>query len=115
MAQVTVRINGYSYVVGCEDGQEAHLQAMAEQVENRIGSIKALGGQSGEARLLVLAALLLADELHDVRRELQHASVASRNGHAPSARAQKKEKDLARSLGRLANRAEEIAAGMEHP
>jgi cell division protein ZapA len=32
MAQVTVKINGYSYTVGCEDGQEAHLQAMASQV-----------------------------------------------------------------------------------
>src|SRR5205807_4037555 len=61
MAQMTVRINGYAYTVGCEDGQEAHLQAMAEQVENRIASIKAVGGQSGEARLLALASLLLAD------------------------------------------------------
>ena len=60
MAQMTIRINGYAYTVGCEDGQEAHLQAMAEAVEKRIDSIKALGGQSGESRLLVLAALLMA-------------------------------------------------------
>ena len=33
MAQVTVRINGYAYAVGCEDGQEAHLLSMVEQVE----------------------------------------------------------------------------------
>ena len=59
MAQVTVKINGYSYTVGCEDGQEDHLMAMADQVESRIDSIKALGGQSGESRLLVLASLLL--------------------------------------------------------
>ena len=68
MAQVTVKINGYAYTVGCEDGQEPHLLAMAEQVESRIESIKALGGHSGEARLLVMAALLMADELHDMRR-----------------------------------------------
>eukprot|EP01037_Dinobryon_pediforme_P010912 gene10912-10994_t len=69
LAQVTVKINGYSYTVGCEDGQEAHLIAMAAQVESRIDSIKALGSSSGEQRLLVLAALLMADELHDTRVE----------------------------------------------
>ncbi len=63
MAQVTIRINGYPYTVGCEDGQEQHLQAMAEQVEARIASIKAAGGQSGESRLLAMAALLMADDL----------------------------------------------------
>ena len=110
MAQMTVRINGYAYTVGCEDGQEAHLQAMAEQVDNRISNIKAIGGQSGEARLLVLAALLLADELHDLRLELAQAQTSpGRPARAP------KDKDLARSLNRVANRAEEIAATLERP
>ena len=70
MAQVTVKINGYVYTVGCEDGQEAHLLSMVEQVERRITSIKALGGPTGEARLLVLASLLMADELHDLAARL---------------------------------------------
>ena len=69
MAQVTIKLNGYSYTVGCEDGQEQHLTAMAAQVENRIESIKALGGSSGESRVLMLTALLMADELHDLRIE----------------------------------------------
>ncbi|MGH7069046.1 MAG: cell division protein ZapA, partial [Acetobacteraceae bacterium] len=53
MAEVSVRINGYVYTVGCEDGQETHLQAMAAEVDGRIASIKAVGAQSGEARLLM--------------------------------------------------------------
>lgn len=108
MAQMTVRINGYNYTVGCEDGQEAHLRAMAEEVDHRIASIKAAGGQSGEARLLVLAALLLADEVHDLKLDLARAQTA-RPARTP------KEKDLARSLNRLASRAEEIATNLEHP
>ncbi len=64
MAQLTIRINGYPYTVACEDGQEPHLQAMAAQLESRVDSIKALGTQSGESKLLVLAGLLMADELH---------------------------------------------------
>jgi cell division protein ZapA len=106
LAQVTVRINGYTYTVGCEDGQEQHLQAMSEQVETRINSIKALGGQSGEARLLVLTALLMADELHDMKAELDRARI----NRAPA----KPDPALARTLGRLAARAEEIAAAIEH-
>ncbi len=111
MAQVTVKINGYTYTVGCEDGQEGHLTAMAEQVEGRIGSIKALGGSSGEARLLVLASLLMADELHDMRIELD--AIRASGGRA--VRPVKAEGELGRRMGRLAARAEQIAADLERP
>ncbi|AQS88635.1 hypothetical protein AA101099_0203 [Neoasaia chiangmaiensis NBRC 101099] len=66
MAQVSVRLNGYVYSVGCRDGEEQHLLAMAAQVERRIERVRALGSQSGESRMLVLAALLMADEIHDL-------------------------------------------------
>lgn len=113
MAQVTVRINGYAYTVGCEDGQEAHLQNMAAQVENRINSIKAIGGQSGESRLLVLAALLMADELHDLQGEM--ASLRSASPSATGESASPAAAEAQRRLKRLADRAEEIAADLEHP
>jgi cell division protein ZapA len=99
MAQVTIRINGYVYTVGCEDGQEAHLGRMAAEIEQRIDSIKAIGGQSGEARLLMLAALLLADELHDLRS----------NAPAP---VEKSNPERRARLRRVAARAEEIAADL---
>jgi cell division protein ZapA len=102
MAQVTIRINGYTYIVGCEDGQEAHLERMAAEIEQRVNSIKAIGGQSGEARLLMLAALLLADELHDTRTTL--AAV-------PQPVAMADPKKLAK-LRQIAARAEEIAADL---
>lgn len=109
MAQVTVKINGYSYTVGCEDGQEQHLANMANEVEGRIDSIKALGSQSGEARLLVLAALLMADELHDLRIEAD----ALKTTPARGAKAGKSEADSAKRLAKLASRAEQIAADLE--
>jgi cell division protein ZapA len=108
VAQVTVKINGYTYNVGCEDGQERHLMDMAAEVESRIDSIKALGSQSGEARLLVLAALLMADELHDQRNTLQ-------NLQAELARLPKAEADAKIRLARLADRAEEIADRLDQP
>jgi cell division protein ZapA len=109
MAQVTIRINGYTYMVGCNDGQEGHLGRMAGEIEQRIHQIKDLGGQSGEARLLMLASLLLADELHDLRaahetlkQELAGAAVT----------AAKPDGERRARLRRVAARAEEIAADL---
>ena len=106
MAQLTLRINGYAYTVGCEDGQEGHLQAMATEVQSRVDSIKAIGTQSGESKLLVLAALLMADELHDLRAE---------RGTGPRAAVGKARTNpkLAQTIGRLADRAEQIATALE--
>ena len=111
MAQVTVKINGYAYTVVCEDGQEPHLQAMAEQVDRRVASIKSLGGQSGEARLLVLAALLMADELHDRTAELRELRAAPSAPMAAPMPAD--DPELAERLEFLAEQAEAIAARLE--
>ncbi len=107
MAQVTIRINGFAYTLGCEDGQESHLIAMSAKVEERIDSIKALGGQTGESKLLVLAALLMADELHDQSKLLDR--LKSELQQVPQA-----EQGQRRRLAKLADKAEEIAAGLEN-
>jgi cell division protein ZapA len=104
MAQVTLRINGHAHTIGCKDGEEGHLLAMAEEVEKRIEKAKALGVPSGEAKLLVMAALLMADELHDMGLDLQSA----RKGKPAAPERPKSER-----LTRLAARAEEIAAQAE--
>lgn len=112
MAQVTIRINGYAYPVSCEDGQEQHLEAMARDVDRRIESIKAAAGPAGESRLLVLAALTLADEQHDLKTEF--TELRKRLARLESSPVGTDPK-LGRRLGKLAKRAEEIAAGMEAP
>ena len=106
MAQVTVRINGYAYSIGCKDGEEPHLQAMAEQIEERVTRAKALGSHSGESRLLVMAALFMADELHDMQLELK----AAQKGKSTATVKASDEK-----ARRLAARAEAIAAAAEQP
>jgi cell division protein ZapA len=104
MAQVTLKINGHAHTIGCKDGEEKHLIAMAEEVEKRIERAKALGAYSGEAKLLVMAALFMADELHDMELELQGA----RKGKPGTPERAKSER-----ITRLATRAEEIAARVE--
>jgi len=117
MAQVTVRINGYAYTVGCQDGEEEHLQAMAAEVERRIESIKVAAGPSGEARMLVMASLLMADDLYELKSDLRAAQSGQATGHTNGAPqvAPAADPKLARRLGKLAKRAEEIALDLEHP
>ena len=110
MAQLTLKVNGYAYSVGCDDGQEPHLRAMAEQIESRVAGLKAMGGQSGEARLLLLTALMMADELHDMALERDE-----RRPPPPRPATPVPDKRLAERLNLLAERAEEIAAGLEQP
>ncbi|HEY0205409.1 MAG TPA: cell division protein ZapA [Acetobacteraceae bacterium] len=114
MAQVSLKINGYAYTVGCEDGQENHLRAMAGAVEERMTRVKAMGSQSGESRLLVLAALLMADELHDMAADLADAQTRPypAPGPAPGQTSLPPPVEPGH-LAQLAERAESIAAAME--
>ncbi len=104
MAQVTLRINGHAHSIICKDGEESHLIGMGEEIDKRIERVKALGAHNGESRLLVMAALLMADELHDMSLELE----ALRKGR-PGA-PEKADKSKSERLNRIAARAEEIAA-----
>ena len=109
MAHVTLRINGYAYSVGCEDGQEEHLQSMAAEIDRQMDEIKERGNPGGESRMLVMAALMMADKYHDTRLELDdlRKTAARTNSKMDAANARK--------LSALAKRAEEIAAILEQP
>ncbi|MGA0604343.1 cell division protein ZapA [Caulobacter sp. KR2-114] len=63
MAQLTIEVNGRSYAVGCEDGQEAHLRGLAAQIDAQVRQVADEVGPLGETRLMLMAALMLADEL----------------------------------------------------
>ena len=65
MAEVALTVGGYTYKVACRDGDEANLAHLAERVDAKVTQLKGALGNAGEARLLLLAALLLADEAKD--------------------------------------------------
>ena len=109
MAQVTVTINGKDYQVACDDGQEAHLSRLGSYVDNRIGELTAAVGQVGDARLLVMVSLLLADELSDVYAELEVARTADAGASAMLSA----EESLSAGIEDLAMRIETIAESLE--
>ncbi len=67
MSQVSIRINGRSYDVNCENGQENHVQRLAMSLAGKVSDLVKQVGQVGDARLLVMAGLLVADELVDAQ------------------------------------------------
>jgi len=67
MGQVTVPVNGRSFTITCDDGQEPRIRGLAQYVDAKVAEFVSSIGQIGEARLLLLAALVIADELSDAR------------------------------------------------
>ena len=65
MAQVVLSVGGRRYELACRDGEEAHLQALAAVVDAKAGDAARAVGGAHAARQLLLAALLLADDLSE--------------------------------------------------
>ncbi|WP_149538223.1 cell division protein ZapA [Siccirubricoccus phaeus] len=103
MGQVTVRVNGYQHTIGCKDGEEPHVTGLIAQIEDKVRLIRAMGGQFSEARMLLHVALLLADELHDLRAV----------GGIPTAPVAAPDPLLAERLGRIAERIEGLARTLD--
>jgi cell division protein ZapA len=73
MSQVTVTINGRQFRMACEDGQEGHLLRLSQDLDQRIDKLRKNFGEIGDARLTIMAALSLADELADHAGRLKRA------------------------------------------
>ena len=79
---VNVTINGRQYRMACEEGQEAQLVDLAESFETKIQGLRGKFGEIGDARLTVMAALTVCDELIDAQqraRALEEELNALRN------------------------------------
>ncbi len=70
MAQLTVQVNAKPYIVGCEDGDEPRLKGLAADLDAKVREAAAAAGQVGETRVMLLGALMLADELAEAKARL---------------------------------------------
>jgi cell division protein ZapA len=71
MASINATIAGRQFRLACEDGQEDHLQALARELDERIEGLRKKFGEIGDTRLIVMAALMVSDELSEVARNLR--------------------------------------------
>ncbi len=71
MSHINVTINGRQYRMACEEGQEARLLKLAEDLETRVKTLRGKFGEIGDARLTVMAALTACDELLDAQSRIR--------------------------------------------
>ena len=98
---VTIRLNGTPYQIGCGPGEESRIEALGTEIEEVLQSLVGSVGQIGEARLLAMAALILADRAQD-------SSKSAANGSGDGAAAS--EDAAADALERAADRILELAS-----
>ncbi|HEX7709731.1 MAG TPA: cell division protein ZapA [Sphingomonadaceae bacterium] len=94
MSDVTLAIGGRSYRVACADGEEAHIRRLGSMIDEKLAAMGGIEGQA-ESRLLLFAALLLADEVFELKQP------------------KGEDADFAPQLETLATRLENVAAHLE--
>ena len=99
MSNVTVSIGGRHYTVACAVGEEQHIELLGRSIDDKLQGLTNLSGQS-EARTLLFAALLLADELHE-----------RNHGDAPAPR--EDDPRVAETLEALAGQLEALASKLD--
>jgi cell division protein ZapA len=76
MADLTITINSTPYIVACDDGQEEQLRDLAAYISQKVDMVRKSVGNVGETRLLVLASLMVADELSDAYQHIDKLELA---------------------------------------
>jgi cell division protein ZapA len=113
MAQVSLSINGHDYTLACDDGEEAHLIDLARKVEARIADVRREVKSAGQAQYLLMAGLMLADELELACERIQELeeTIAGLKGEFLATEPSTATEDrLAGLLEQAARRMEDIAA-----
>ena len=103
MTQVSVTIDGRKYRLACNEGEEARLETLAGVIDDKIGEMRASFGEIGDQRLIIMAALTIADNLAEAREEAEAERLCS-------AAAQERAQTVALRLDELGSRLEAVAS-----
>ena len=112
MAEITVSVNSRPFQVVCRDGEETQVSQLAEDLAARVAGMKKGNEKAGDSHLLVLAGLLLCNDVRDLKRELevvrQEITEAERSREALSVRVNEIEEVLSEALNAAAEKIEAI-------
>ncbi len=109
MPEVDLTINGRSYRVACEEGEEERLSRLGAYIDDRVEVLVAQIGQVGDARLLVMTGLMIADELAEAYGALSEAGIAIPEDGEPRSAVGDQKDSLAARIEDAAARIESIA------
>ncbi|MCB1496132.1 MAG: cell division protein ZapA [Bauldia sp.] len=117
MGQVNVTINGRTYRMACDDGQEDHLTGLGQQLSETIEELRGQFGEIGDQRLTVMAAITMADQHSETEKRLRQ--VEGEIAGLEEARAalverqERAEAEIAESIEALADRLEAVASRLD--
>lgn len=125
MSQKTVvaHVYGKEYTLACDAGQEQHLSSLVQQINARAQQLEKAVGKLPESMMLLYTALMVADELHDakrdnaasreelsrMRRQLEEIGTGNGNSTMDDNRLLALEEEVAGSLHAIATRIEGLA------
>jgi cell division protein ZapA len=103
-------LNGRTYRLECGEGEETHLIALAEYLSTHVDTMKRKFGQIGDDRLILMASLLVTDELWELRRQMQELKAsfaeARRDRSVADESTKSLQADLAQRVSAVADRLE---------
>lgn len=119
MPHVSVTIAGRQYRMACDAGQEEHLMRLARDIDTRIFDLRGAFGEIGDQRLVVMAAITIADELAEARariKALESDIEGQRDARASAiARIEASEEEVARTIDEVAERIERLVSDLTPP
>lgn len=110
MSILDIRINNRSYQIACDDGQEGHVRGLARELDAQVRDLGTrMGGQVPDGTLLVLTALMLSDELNELRSQNKNLKMQTANTSQSFEVAKQTEMEMS-----LAKVISEIADDVQH-
>ncbi|NVK33276.1 MAG: cell division protein ZapA [Rhodobacteraceae bacterium] len=116
MAQINVTINGRSFRMACDDGEEDRLIGLAARFDKSITELRGSFGEIGDQRLMVMAGIMATDQLSELERKiaaLEGELEDVRKAHSSEAeQVQSAEDSVSAAIESAAARIEELAQGL---
>ncbi|WP_338465726.1 cell division protein ZapA [Novosphingobium sp. ZN18A2] len=103
MSNVTLTIGGRDFTVAAADGEEDHIARLGRMIDDRLRELGSAASGQSENRMLLFAALVLADDLFELKRK------AGAHGGAADETAGR----IAGEVEALADRIEKLASDLE--
>ena len=115
MPQVAVQINGKTYRMACDEGQEAHLLDLAHRFNKTIDSLRGSFGEIGDQRLTVMAGIMVQDQLVEQQHKVRglEAALAERRADGADGANGLDTGVLAEAITKTAQRIERITATLK--
>ncbi|MTI44975.1 cell division protein ZapA [Roseibium hamelinense] len=116
MAQISVTINGRSFRMACDDGEEERLEGLAERFDGWISELRGAFGEIGDQRLTVMAGIMATDQLSELEKKVERLEAELETAQSQRLEALEysavQEAEVAGAINDIASQIEGLANGL---